>query len=376
MEEDKKTTAELFLKTDELDILDEDPEILDEVDAVEDLVDLFASDEPDFLLLELEEHKILQRLFEHNPIPFGILDTKLRLIWQNREHRQLLDLPANNSGNYYANIFNTFNDNDAQLHLYKSIHDPARSFSFRSKVEAGNRDRLTIKANLFINPIFDLDTKIIGYMATLDDVTAETRELLQNTFLSLLEASKLKDNDTGRHIERVNQYSKHMAMYLYNNNLYPEVDREYIENIGFLAAMHDVGKIGTPDDILNKEGPLDKFQWEIMQEHTINGAYILSTYPNPMAKEIALFHHEKWDGTGYPYQVEGEMIPLSARIVAISDVYDALRMKRSYKSAFSHQKTLDIILEGQGRHFDPDLIGYFKILHLDYDRIFSQLKDE
>ena len=112
-----------------------------------------------------------------------------------------------------------------------------------------------------------------------------------------------------------------------------------------------------------------------MNEHTKNGAYILSTYPNPMAKRIALSHHEKWDGTGYPFGMANHMIPLSARIVALADVYDALRMKRSYKDAFSHEKTKTIILELSGNQFDPDLIKYFLIHDAKFDEIFSTMVD-
>ena len=134
------------------------------------------------------------------------------------------------------------------------------------------------------------------------------------------------------------------------------MDKDFIEDIGFLAAMHDVGKIGTPDDILNKEGPLNEFEWGIMKEHTKNGAFILSSYPNPMAKEIALSHHEWWNGSGYPYNLEGTMIPLSARIVTLADVYDALRMKRSYKPAYSHEIAIQKIQQEREVHFDPEIV--------------------
>ena len=140
--------------------------------------------------------------------------------------------------------------------------------------------------------------------------------------------------------------------------------------------MHDVGKIGTPDDILNKEGPLDEREWLIMKEHTKNGAFILSTYPNPMAKQIALFHHEKWDGTGYPYQLSETMIPLPARIVSIADVYDALRMERSYKKSFSHQEASEIIIKNRGIHFDPALVDLFIENKDSFNSIFDSLVDD
>jgi putative two-component system response regulator len=139
--------------------------------------------------------------------------------------------------------------------------------------------------------------------------------------------------------------------------------------------MHDVGKIGTPDDILNKEGPLSDWEWAVMREHTKNGAFILSTYPNPMAKEIALSHHERWDGSGYPYQLSGEMIPLAARIVTIADVYDALRMERSYKPAMEHEAAVTTMIKEGGSHFDPFLVEVFSSLGDDFKRIFDDNQD-
>jgi putative two-component system response regulator len=139
--------------------------------------------------------------------------------------------------------------------------------------------------------------------------------------------------------------------------------------------MHDVGKIGTPDDILNKEGSLADWEWTIMKEHTKNGAYLLSTYPNPMAREIALYHHERWDGSGYPYNLEKTMIPLAARIVSIVDVYDALRMKRSYKKPFDHETAIRIVKEGSGTQFDPTLIVLLDRIGDDFERIYSDNQD-
>jgi putative two-component system response regulator len=215
----------------------------------------------------------------------------------------------------------------------------------------------------------------VDFTVMFDDVTEENKRLLRSVFVSLLEASKLKDNDTGEHISRVNYYSEALAKVLFNRSGYDTVDAEFIDNIGFLASMHDVGKIGTPDDVLNKEGALSDWEWSVMKEHTKNGAFILSTYPNPMAKEIALSHHEKWNGRGYPFQIEGPMIPLSARIVAIADVYDALRMKRSYKAAFSHEVAVEKIVESRGSHFDPELTDIFVDMADKFNEIFESHKD-
>jgi putative two-component system response regulator len=112
-----------------------------------------------------------------------------------------------------------------------------------------------------------------------------------------------------------------------------------------------------------------------MKQHTINGAYILSTYPNPMAREIALRHHERWDGTGYPHGWGQDLIPLSARIVAVADVYDALRMRRNYKEAYSHEQTVENITGERGTHFDPYLIDRFVETADNFREIFSEMAD-
>jgi len=190
-----------------------------------------------------------------------------------------------------------------------------------------------------------------------------------------MEAAKLKDNDTGMHNERVGYYSRKISEYLYEHRMFFQLDPDFVENITFLAALHDVGKIGTPDYILQKPGKLTDLEWEIMREHTINGTFILASHPDPMAKEIALSHHEWWDGSGYPFNLVGEMIPLSARIVAIADVYDALRMKRTYKAEFTHEETVAKITEGGGRQFDPVLIDVFRTIHHEFAEIWNLMRD-
>jgi len=215
----------------------------------------------------------------------------------------------------------------------------------------------------------------MAYVMLIDDISDYHRRMLRDTFSSLLEASKLKDRDTGHHIQRVNAYSRCLCDRLLGHSLYPQVDRQYVEDIAFLAAMHDVGKIGISDNILNKAGPLDDWEWALMKEHTINGAFVLATYPNPMAREIALFHHEWWDGSGYPYGLGSEMIPLAARVVAVADVYDALRMKRSYKEALDHERTVAIVAQNAGSHFDPALVEHFEAVSRSFREIFLSLRD-
>nr|HPO49294.1 HD domain-containing phosphohydrolase [Spirochaetota bacterium] len=150
----------------------------------------------------------------------------------------------------------------------------------------------------------------------------------------------------------------------------------FCKRIRKVASMHDVGKIGIPDYILTKPGKLTEEEFKIMQEHTINGAFILSELAGQMARDIALFHHEKWNGLGYPYGFREDQIPISARIVAISDVYDALRMKRSYKESMPHEKVKNIIAEGKGEHFDPFLVDLFLKMDADFNAIFEKMADD
>lgn len=169
------------------------------------------------------------------------------------------------------------------------------------------------------------------------------------------EAGHYNDNDTGLHIWRMASYSRVLA----EAQGWPRASCEMIE---FAAAMHDTGKIGIPDKVLRKPGPLDAQEWETMKTHARIGWEILSKSNAPifrMAAEIAHHHHEKWDGSGYPHGLSEEHIEESARIVAIADVFDALSMKRPYKEPWTLEKILEMLRENSGRHFDPELIDVF-----------------
>ncbi|MBE9226535.1 HD domain-containing protein [Phormidium sp. LEGE 05292] len=189
-------------------------------------------------------------------------------------------------------------------------------------------------------------------------------------------ASKYKDEETGNHIQRLSHYSQLMAI----NLGWKKTDAEMLAQA---STMHDIGKIGIPDAILLKPAPLNHQEREIMMLHPKIGASLLEGSDSPllrMGKDIALNHHEKWDGTGYPQGLKAEEIPLSGRIVMVADVYDALRSKRPYKPAFAHEKTLTIMIEGDGRtkpeHFDPQLLELFGDLHQEFAAICDRFTDE
>ena len=222
------------------------------------------------------------------------------------------------------------------------------------------------------------DKNDIYYYSILKEITDLEEKLMEESIRALVIASQLKDNDTGNHIKRINTYSYIIAKELYKTkqNLYPEIDNDFIEKIFKVASMHDVGKIGTPDYILTKPSKLTEEEFNIIKEHTINGAFILSKMAGHMARDIALFHHEKWDGTGYPYQFKEDQIPVAARIVALADVYDALRMKRIYKPSFSHNQAIKIIKKGKGIHFDPNIIECFLKIQDHFKDVFDKMRDD
>jgi putative two-component system response regulator len=171
----------------------------------------------------------------------------------------------------------------------------------------------------------------------------------------LTAASEHRDNETGEHIKRMSHYAAAIARKMGLKN-------KTLETLLYAACMHDVGKIGIPDCIMLKQGKLDEKEWEIMKSHTTIGADILAGSDIgvvKMGRIIALTHHEKWDGSGYPHGLKERNIPLVGRIVAVADVFDALTSERPYKEAFSVEESNRIILEGKGVHFDPDVVDAF-----------------
>jgi CHASE2 domain-containing sensor protein len=179
-------------------------------------------------------------------------------------------------------------------------------------------------------------------------------ELIQR----LAQAVDTRDTETGEHIQRIGRLSQRLALQIG----WSEEDAEVIRHA---SAMHDIGKIGIPDRILLKPGKLEDEEWEVVKAHTTTGAQILADSSNPlvqMARDIAMSHHEHWDGSGYPAGLKGEKIPIAARICAIVDVYDALLAKRSYKEAWSAEQALAELRHGAGKHFDPKLVAAFLAL--------------
>lgn len=203
---------------------------------------------------------------------------------------------------------------------------------------------------------------------------AETEEAFMLSINLLARAAEIHDEETGNHIIRVNEYSYFLAKEL-------GMPKSYCDEIRYAAQLHDVGKMSVNSAVLKKQGRLDDEERAEMDRHPLYGHQILVQSPRlQLAAEIALNHHEKWDGSGYPHGIGGEEIPVSARIVAMADIYDALRSERPYKPAFSHAKSCAIITKGDDRidprgHFDPQLLEIFGRRHDGMADIYQRLKD-
>lgn len=206
--------------------------------------------------------------------------------------------------------------------------------------------------------------------------TAQLHDSYLQTIQTLIRAAEKKDEETGAHVQRIAFYCRELAQRL-------GMSPEFADLIFIASPMHDVGKIGIPDRILLKHGPLDAEEWAIMRTHTILGANIIgeqNVSPElQMGYEIALGHHERWDGSGYPLGRQGEEIPLGARMMALADVYDALRSRRPYKEPFDHERSVEIILKGDGRvkpeHFDPQLLAIFPRVAPTFAEFYATLTD-
>ena len=220
-----------------------------------------------------------------------------------------------------------------------------------------------------------------------DQVREKVLEISQSQLAAIFAMSKLaesRDPETGEHLERMREYCKVLSEQLSRMPKYRSIiDREFVDSIYAASPLHDIGKVGVEDSILLKPGKLTEEEWVQMKLHPAIGAETLREVDRQhpgnafiqTGIEIAECHHEKWNGSGYPYGLSGETIPLSARILALGDVYDALTSKRCYKDAFSHEKSVKIILEGNGSHFDPDVVLAFQETELEFQRIRTEYID-
>jgi len=232
-------------------------------------------------------------------------------------------------------------------------------------LEMGGEDfsRLLDENTLFARHILSVLTERLRMSdeSATQDILGAYRALV----FSLAKLAESRDPETGAHLNRVRDYSVLLAELLLKHPRYREqISSSFIESIFFVSPLHDIGKVAIPDGILLKQGKLTDREYGVMKTHTTAGAETIRTVTDAcsliafrMAYNIVLHHHERYDGTGYPEGLQGDDIPLEARIMALADVYDALLSRRPYKKALSYGETADIIRESTGTHFDPDMTG-------------------
>lgn len=233
---------------------------------------------------------------------------------------------------------------------YDFLTKPADPVEFVTRV----RNMLTIR---------ERGQRLERYAETLfEDVRKATKEIAdreQETIMRLMRAMEFRDNDTGMHVQRMGQYAATLSRAL-------ELDLEQQALLMLATPMHDIGKVATPDHILLKPGSLEPDEWEVMKRHAQSGYDILAGSESrvlQLAAYIALHHHERWDGSGYPHGLSGTAIPLGARIAAVSDVFDALISKRPYKEPWLFEDALSAVRRGAGSHFDPEIVAAFAASH-------------
>ena len=235
-----------------------------------------------------------------------------------------------------------------------------------------------------------LHIELERYKRNLEQMVGEKTKQLQTTQDSILDmlanVTAYRDNETGAHIKRTTYFVQILVRELMGKNAPDyQISTEYAENMIKSAKLHDIGKVGVPDRILLKPGRLTSEEFETIKKHTVLGAQILddamedlgetSSFLN-VAREIVNTHHEKWNGSGYPHGISGTDIPVSGRIMAIADVYDALISPRPYKKPFSHEESMKIILDSSGTHFDPHIIALCEPAFEGFTAIAGRYKDE
>ena len=245
---------------------------------------------------------------------------------------------------------------------------------------------------LSVSTINDAQMNTVGFRGIIRDITEKRmleRSLLQSlkdvkeartgVILGLAKLAECRDTDTGSHLERIREYTKVIINELRKHPEYKEyITDEYVEDLYHSSILHDIGKVGVPDAILLKPGKLTTEEFEIIKQHAVLGGKAISDIDKQfenqsfltIAKELTYYHHERWDGKGYPNGLKEQQIPLSARVVSFADVYDALTSKRCYKDAFGHEEAKSIILEERGKAFDPDIVDVF----LKYDTEFYRIR--
>ncbi len=298
----------------------------------------------------------------------------------------------------FMNYWDFMNDENAEL-IYETFLECRRSGRPVKAFDCEfNLDGAILYIEASASMLRDSKGVPVGYRGVLRDRTEKKKmemDLLESyrkvyearsaTILGLAKLAEYRDEGTGTHLERIREYARILAVQLSSNPKFKgRIDQQYIDDIYQSSILHDIGKVGTPDALLLKPGELTKEEFNIIKRHTLMGGNALEAIESQiegksflaMGKEIAYNHHEKWDGSGYPRGLKGEAIPLSARIIAVADVYDALTTKRFYKEAYSHGTAKNMIIRLKGEHFDPQIVNAFAATAAKFNRVRKQMLKE
>jgi PAS domain S-box-containing protein len=252
--------------------------------------------------------------------------------------------------------------------LWRAILDPTVG-RWEGDLINRRKDGSILWVRLIVSAIRDGEGNLAAFLAIPVDLTdrkSKEDEVLLEAYRAITLTAEMRDEETGEHLIRIGSYCRLLAETMGMPN-------KFCRDLEIFAPFHDIGKVGIPDSILLAPRRLDPGEFDLMKTHTVMGYNILKGKKSlAMAAEIALYHHERWDGTGYPYGLKETEIPLSARITAVADVYDALRSRRPYKGPMEHRRVVDYITANSGVHFDPSVVRAFLDVHLEMDEVFKQ----
>ncbi|MGO9146336.1 MAG: HD-GYP domain-containing protein [Desulfomonilia bacterium] len=341
---------------------------------------------------QLKESELRYRELYENIIDIVLLvDRDSKILMGNPKYYELVGAREENDGTRFLNLVHPSDVTLVERMIIRlPVEQMVKDIQFKIVNKRGKVYEVECNAKCIMK-----DYQIVGFQLVIRDITVrkklehdlfESYKKVQSarnaTILGLAKLAEYRDADTGAHLERIREYSKILAEDLAKRSEYAGyITPEYIDDIYNSSILHDIGKVGVPDAILLKPGKLTPDEFDIIKRHSALGGDALREVEAKiegqsfltLGKEIAYYHHEKWDGTGYPRGLKGDQIPLSARIVALADVYDALTSKRVYKEAFSHQDAKEIIVKSSGTHFAPDIVDAFLKNENEFRRIREEL---
>jgi len=324
----------------------------------------------------IKEITTLSQFPQHNPNPILKTDKQGKILFHNAASQNLLQKMERKATSYHELLPQDADQIIQQCLATNSSFDIEASRynrELRYTVSAFSNEEAVFWAITDITRLKKLEHALRDLNQSLEIKVKERTHELESTrdvtILTLSSLAETRDPDTGAHLQRTRLYVKTLAQHLRTNpNFSPALDDDLVIDLLYRSApLHDIGKVGIPDSILLKPGPLTPAEFELMKEHPRLGGDSLKLAEKTLgsnaflryAWEIAYYHHEKWDGSGYPFGLKGDDIPISSRLMALADVYDALISKRVYKKAFTHEKSREIIEQGKGTHFDPAVVDAF-----------------